>query len=68
MLPGWWREDAQPKMPGYVFSEGSIRLIDGAGLLEWTFGPPEYPSRITGTDAALVQRERIATLMAFLKP
>ena len=56
------------RLPGYVFSEGSIRLLDGAGLLEWNFGPPEDPSRITGTDVALVQRERIATLMVFLKP
>ena len=58
----------QARLPGYAFSEEAVTLLDGAGLLEWSFGPPEDLSRITGIDVALVQDERIATLMVFLKP
>ncbi len=58
----------QARLPDHVFADGAVHLLDDAGLLEWTFGPPDDPGRIAGTDVALVSDGRIERLLAFVKP
>lgn len=70
---GWEAVDAavaalHARLPGFLFSAGSARLLDGAGLMEWAFGPPEDLGRIAGTDVALCRDGRISHLLVFLKP
>ena len=55
------------RLPGFVFSAGAARILDGAGLIEWTFGPPHEPGRIAGTDVALCRNGKIVDLLVFLK-
>jgi len=55
------------RLPGFVFTDGSARILEGAGLIEWTFGPTEEPGRIAGTDVAICRNGRITDLMVFLK-
>jgi hypothetical protein len=55
------------RLPDFVFSAGTARILDGAGLIEWTFGPSGEPDRIAGTDVVLCHDNRISHLMVFLK-
>ena len=54
------------RLPGFVFRDGTARIIEGAGLIEWSFGPPGEPARITGTDIIVCRDGRIHHLMVFL--
>ena len=55
------------RLPGFVFTDGAARILEGAGMIEWTFGPLDDPERIAGTDVALCRDNQIADLMVFLK-
>lgn len=57
----------QARLPGFVFTDGVARILEGAGLIDWTFGPPGEPDRIAGTDVVLCRDGRITDLMVFLK-
>ncbi|GGF45129.1 hypothetical protein GCM10007301_00790 [Azorhizobium oxalatiphilum] len=61
----------QAATPGFVFAAaGEVQTVgnaqDGAGRLNWTYGPAEDPHRVTGTDFALVRDGKIRELYVFL--
>jgi len=55
------------EFPDYAFSAlGSADIVQDCGRLNWAFGPPDDPQRITGLDIVIVSRDRITTLYTFL--
>ncbi|HEX4246384.1 MAG TPA: nuclear transport factor 2 family protein [Pseudonocardia sp.] len=57
----------QGRTAGWRFSAAGTPLVHpGGGELSWSYGPPEDPARVTGTDVAVVRGGRIATLYAIV--
>lgn len=55
------------RTPGWRFNAtGTARLHPGGGELTWSYGPPEDPQRVTGTDVVVVRDGRIAALYTVL--
>lgn len=53
--------------PGWRFTAtGSPLAHPGGGELGWAYGPPEDPTRVTGTDVAVVRDSRIVALYTVL--
>jgi ketosteroid isomerase-like protein len=53
----------QESTPGWVFTAtGSALTHPGGGELSWAYGPADAPTRITGTDVAVVRDDRIVAL------
>jgi hypothetical protein len=54
-------------LPGFRFAHTSEpQVLEGAARLNWQFGPPSDPAKITGTDTILVREGRISVLLVFL--
>jgi hypothetical protein len=45
---------------------GEPQILESAARLNWTFGPPSDPAKITGTDTILIRDGRVSTLVVFL--
>ncbi|GAA0495885.1 hypothetical protein Ade02nite_17970 [Paractinoplanes deccanensis] len=53
--------------PGFVFAPaGPIRVVQDLGYLAWHFGPEGQPPVVSGTDIALVEGGRIASVYTLL--
>lgn len=53
----------QDGTPGWRFTAtGSALAHPGGGELSWSYGPPEDPARVTGTDVAVVRDDLIIAL------
>jgi len=60
-------ERLHARFPGFRFRHtGEPQVLDGAARLNWQFGPPSDPAKITGTDTILVHDGRISVLLVFL--
>lgn len=44
------------------------QVLQDSGRIEWAFGPPDSPQKITGTDFVIVRDGRIAAMYTFLDP
>jgi len=54
---------------GYAFSvRGPGQSMNGVGRLPWSYGPPEDPQRITGTDVGVTRGGKLTALYAFIDP
>lgn len=54
---------------GYVFSVcGPGQSIHGVGRLPWSYGPPDDPQRITGTDVGVTKDGKLTALYVFIDP
>jgi hypothetical protein len=54
---------------GYVFSaRGPGQSIHGVGRLPWSYGPPDDPQRMTGTDVGVVKDGKLTALYVFIDP
>jgi hypothetical protein len=48
---------------GYVFSvRGPGQSMHGVGRLPWSYGPPDDPQRLTGTDVGLTKDGKLTAL------
>jgi hypothetical protein len=55
--------------PGFVFAPVGRPLINhDLGRQPWTFGPPDAPPVVFGTDIARIVGDRIVALYAFVEP
>lgn len=55
--------------PGHRFApDGEPLVHEGGGLLNWSYGPDDDPSRITGQDIAVVADGKIVALYTYLDP
>jgi hypothetical protein len=55
--------------PGFVFAPVGKPVINhDVGRQLWTFGPPDGPPVVFGTDIARLVGDRIETLYAFVEP
>lgn len=62
-------EKLQEMTPGHRFTASGAPLVHrGGGLLNWSYGPEDDPSRITGQDVAVVADGRIVALYTYLVP
>jgi hypothetical protein len=54
---------------GYVFSvRGPGQSMHGVGRLPWSYGPPDDPQRITGTDVGVTKDGKLTSLYVFTDP
>jgi len=54
---------------GYVFSaRGPGQSLHGVGRLPWSYGPPDDPQRMTGTDVGVTKDGKLTALYAFIDP
>src|SRR5258705_11646469 len=54
---------------GYVFSvRGPGQSIHGVGRLPWSYGPPDDPQRLTGTDVGVTKDGKLTALYVFIDP
>jgi hypothetical protein len=42
------------------------QVLVNAGRIKWAFGPPDQPDKITGTDFAVIQDDKIAAMYTFV--
>jgi len=55
------------RFPDFRFTPASEpQVMDGAARLNWHFGPPSEPGKVTGTTVVVVRDGRIATMLVFL--
>ena len=55
--------------PGFVFTPVGQPIINhDLGRLRWTFGPPDRPPVVFGTDIARIAGHRIQALYVFVEP
>jgi hypothetical protein len=55
--------------PGFVFAPVGQPVINhDLGRQPWTFGPPDGPPVVFGTDIARIARDRIQALYVFVEP
>jgi hypothetical protein len=61
-------EQLQRRLPGFAFSElADGDAYSGVGRLQWGFGPPSEPRKITGIDVLVASDDRrITALYTFL--
>jgi hypothetical protein len=53
----------------YVFSvRGPGQSMHGVGRLPWSYGPPDDPQRITGTDVGVTKDGKLTALYVFIDP
>ena len=45
---------------------GEPQVLESAARLNWKFGPPGQPAKITGTDTIMVRDGRVSVLLVFL--
>jgi hypothetical protein len=51
----------------YVFSvRGPGQSMHGVGRLPWSYGPPDDPQRLTGTDVGVTKDGKLTALYAFI--
>jgi hypothetical protein len=54
---------------GYVFSvRGPGQSMHGVGRLPWSYGPPDDPKRLTGTDLGVTKDGKLTALYVFIDP
>ena len=54
---------------GYVFSaRGPGQSMHGVGRLPWSYGPPDDPQRMTGTDVGVMKDGKLTALYVFIDP
>jgi len=54
---------------GYVFSaRGPGQSLHGVGRLPWSYGPPDDPQRMTGTDVGVTKDGKLTALYVFVDP
>ena len=54
---------------GYVFSvRGPGQSKHGVGRLPWSYGPPDDPQRMTGTDVGVTKDGKLTALYVFIDP
>jgi len=54
---------------GYVFSaRGPGQSLHGVGRLPWSYGPPDDPQRMTGTDVGVTKDGKLTALYVFIDP
>ena len=52
---------------GYVFSvRGPGQSMHGVGRLAWSYGPPDDPQRLTGTDVGVTKDGKLTALYVFI--
>jgi hypothetical protein len=52
---------------GYVFSvRGPGQSMHGVGRLPWSYGPPDDPQRLTGTDVGVTKGGKLTALCVFI--
>ena len=57
------------KFPDFTFTEhGEIQVIEGAGKLDWGFGPVGAAEVVTGTDILVTKGDKIGAIYTFLDP
>ena len=57
------------KFEGYVFSvRGPGQSLHGVGRLPWSYGPPDDPQRMTGTDVGVTKDGKLTALYVFIDP
>jgi hypothetical protein len=55
--------------PGFVFTPDGRPIINhDLGRAQWTFGPPDGPPVVFGTDIARIADNRIQALYVFVEP
>jgi hypothetical protein len=55
--------------PGFVFTPvGQPAINHDLGRQPWTFGPPDGPPVVFGTDIARISDDRIQALYVFVEP
>jgi len=53
----------------YVFSaRGPGQSMHSVGRLPWSYGPPDDPQRITGTDVGVTKDGKLTALYVFIDP
>jgi hypothetical protein len=53
----------------YVFSvHGPGQSMHGVGRLPWSYGPPDDPQRLTGTDVGVTKDGKLTALYVFIDP
>ena len=53
----------------YVFSvRGPGQSMHGVGRLPWSYGPPDDPQRLTGTDVGVTKDGKLTALYVFIDP
>jgi len=53
----------------YVFSvRGPGQSMHGVGRLPWSYGPPDDPQRMTGTDVGVTKDGKLTALYVFIDP
>jgi hypothetical protein len=53
----------------YVFSvRGPGQSMHGVGRLPWSYGPPNDPQRLTGTDLGVTKDGKLTALYVFIDP
>jgi hypothetical protein len=51
----------------YVFSvSGPEQSMHGVGRLPWSYGPPDDPQRLTGTDVGVTKDGKLTALYVFI--
>jgi hypothetical protein len=54
---------------GYVFSvRGLGQSMHGVGRLPWSYGPPDDPQRLTGTDVGATRDGKLTAVYVFIDP
>jgi len=54
---------------GYMFSvRGPGQSMHGVGRLPWSYGPPDDPQRLTGTDVDVTKDGELTALYVFIDP
>ena len=54
---------------GYVFSvRGLGQSMHGVGRLPWSYGPPDDPQRLTGTDVGVTKDGKLTAVYVFIDP
>jgi hypothetical protein len=54
---------------GYLFSvRGPGQSMHGVGRLPWSYGPPDDPRRLTGTDVGVTKDGKLMALCVFIDP
>jgi len=55
------------QLKGYAFSVRSPgQSMHGVGRLPWSYGPPDDPQRITGTDVGVTKGGKLTALYVFI--